>query len=60
MRARDAAELLMLAALWGGAFLFMRMGAGEFGPVALVAVRVSGAALLLVPLVALAATCAPC
>jgi drug/metabolite transporter (DMT)-like permease len=53
MRARDAAELLMLAALWGGAFLFMRMGAGEFGPVALVAVRVSGAALLLVPLVAL-------
>ncbi len=30
----------------------MRMGAGEFGPVALAAVRVTGAALLLVPLLA--------
>ena len=40
----------MLAALWGGSFLFMRMGAAEFGPVALSAVRVGGAALLLMPL----------
>jgi drug/metabolite transporter (DMT)-like permease len=52
VRGIDAAELLLLAALWGGAFLFMRMGAGQFGPVALVAVRVSGAALFLLPLVA--------
>jgi drug/metabolite transporter (DMT)-like permease len=53
MRLRDATELLSLAAVWGGSFLFMRMGAGEFGPVALAAVRVSGASLLLVPLLGL-------
>jgi len=52
MRSADVAELLALAALWGAAFLFLRMGAGAFGPVALIAVRVAGAALLLVPLVA--------
>jgi drug/metabolite transporter (DMT)-like permease len=52
MRAIDAAELVLLAALWGGAFLFIRMGAGQFGPVALVAVRVTGATLFLLPLVA--------
>src|SRR5689334_4543507 len=52
MRAVDAVELLVLAALWGAAFLFMRMGAGEFGPIALVAVRVTGSALFLMPLVA--------
>ena len=52
MRPRDVVELVALAALWGGSFLFMRMGAGEFGPVALVALRVAGAALLLLPLLA--------
>jgi len=52
MRSADVAELLVLAALWGAAFLFLRMGAGLFGPVPLIAVRVAGAALLLVPLVA--------
>ena len=52
MRPRDVAELVALAALWGGSFLFMRLGAGEFGPVALVALRVTGAALLLLPLLA--------
>jgi hypothetical protein len=25
-------DYLMLAALWGSSFLFMRMGAAEFGP----------------------------
>lgn len=43
-------ELIALAALWGASFLFMRMGAGEFGPVALSAVRVTGATLFLLPL----------
>ena len=52
MKARDQGELLTLAALWGGSFLFMRMAAGEFGAVALAAVRVAGAALLLLPLLA--------
>jgi drug/metabolite transporter (DMT)-like permease len=50
LRARDQGELLALAALWGGSFLFMRLGAGEFGAVALAAVRVAGAAVLLLPL----------
>jgi hypothetical protein len=38
---RDLGDLLLLAALWGASFLFMRMGAGEFGPLALSAVRVA-------------------
>jgi len=50
MRTSDIAELFSLAALWGGAFLFMRMGAAEFGPVALSAVRVIGASCVLLPL----------
>jgi drug/metabolite transporter (DMT)-like permease len=50
LRSSDLGELLLLAALWGASFLFMRMGAAEFGPIALVAVRVSGAALFLLPL----------
>ena len=53
MKARDAADLLLLGALWGASFLFMRMGAVEFGPLALVFVRVAGAAALLVPLLLL-------
>ncbi len=50
MTRRDTIDLLMLAALWGASFLFMRLGAAEFGPVALVFLRVAGAVLLLVPL----------
>lgn len=52
MRARDLAELLTLAALWGAAFLFMRLGAVDFGPAPLVFLRVAGASLLLLPLAA--------
>ena len=52
MRPRDIAELLALAALWGGSFLFMRVAVPAFGPIALVFLRVAGAALLLVPLLA--------
>ena len=50
MKTSDLGELIALAALWGASFLFMRMGAGEFGPVALAAVRVGGATLFLLPL----------
>jgi drug/metabolite transporter (DMT)-like permease len=53
LKPRDIAELIALAALWGGSFLFMRIAAPGFGPVALAAVRVAGAALCLVPLLAL-------
>lgn len=52
MRPRDTAELLLLAAIWGASFLFMRMAAPEFGAVALVAVRVGLAAAVLLPLLA--------
>ncbi|HJW10345.1 MAG TPA: DMT family transporter [Albitalea sp.] len=52
MKTSDLAELISLAALWGASFLFMRMGAAEFGPIALAAVRVIGATLFLVPLLA--------
>lgn len=47
---RDGAELVLLGALWGASFLFMRISAPSFGPVALVFVRVAGASLLLLPL----------
>ncbi|MBX3607578.1 MAG: DMT family transporter [Piscinibacter sp.] len=52
MRPADLGELFALAALWGASFLFMRLGAAEFGPVALAAVRVAGATLCLLPLLA--------
>lgn len=47
MRARDLIDLLLLAAIWGASFLFMRIAAPEFGPVPLIAVRVGIAALCL-------------
>jgi len=53
VKSSDLAELIGLAALWGASFLFMRMGAAEFGPVALSAVRVVGATLFLLPLLSL-------
>lgn len=49
VRGSDLIELLLLAALWGASFLFMRLGAVEFGPVALAGVRVIGASLFLLP-----------
>ncbi len=52
MTPRQTAELLGLSALWGASFLFMRLAAGEFGPVALTAVRVAIGALVLAPLLA--------
>ena len=52
MRPRDGVELLLLAALWGSSFLFMRLGAAEFGAAPLVFLRVAGAALALMPLLA--------
>jgi drug/metabolite transporter (DMT)-like permease len=52
MTCRDLRDLVLLGALWGSSFLFMRMGAAEFGPVALVFLRVAGAVLMLLPLLA--------
>jgi len=42
-------DYLMLAALWGSSFLFMRLGAGEFGPLATAWTRVCVATLFLWP-----------
>ncbi len=44
------AELIFLAALWGASFLFMRVAAPEFGPIALIELRVLIAAIFLVPI----------
>jgi drug/metabolite transporter (DMT)-like permease len=52
MKARDLTDLLLLAALWGASFLFMRIAVPQFGPVPLVAVRVAIAALALLPVLA--------
>jgi drug/metabolite transporter (DMT)-like permease len=40
-------RLLILAAIWGGSFLFMRIAANPFGPVALIEARVGFAAITL-------------
>ena len=42
-------ELVSLGAIWGGSFLFMRVAAPDFGPIALVEVRVALGALSLMP-----------
>ena len=52
MTRRDGTELVLLGAIWGAAFLFMRLGALDFGPLALVFIHVSGASLMLLPLLA--------
>lgn len=47
MRFKDFAALVALGAIWGGSFLFMRIAVPAFGPVALIAGRVSLAGLVL-------------
>ena len=49
MKLKDILDLLILSALWGASFLFMRIAAPEFGPVALIELRVAIAALFLLP-----------
>lgn len=49
MRRQDLWELLFLAAVWGGSFLFMRIAVPEFGPIVLIELRVGLAALFLLP-----------
>lgn len=47
MKPKDVAALILLAAVWGGSFLFIRMAVPSLGPVPLVAGRVVLAALAL-------------
>ena len=53
MKVRDIIDLLLLSALWGASFLFMRIAAPEFGPVVLAELRVAIAVLVLLPLLQL-------
>jgi drug/metabolite transporter (DMT)-like permease len=53
MKPRHLLELLALAAVWGASFLFMRVAAPEFGAAPMAALRVAGASLVLLPLLAL-------
>ena len=46
-------EFVLLAALWGASFLFMRLGAVEFGPVPTAFLRVFIGALFLLPILLL-------
>lgn len=53
MKPQNILQLLILAALWGASFLFIRVGVTDFGVAPLMALRVGiGAAFLLVVLVA--------
>ena len=51
MNGRDIFDFVLLAAIWGASFLFIRVAAPEFGPVALIGLRSGIAALCLLPLV---------
>jgi drug/metabolite transporter (DMT)-like permease len=42
-------ELVVLGAIWGASFLFMRIAAADFGPFALVEVRLALGAMILTP-----------
>ena len=50
MKAVDELSLVVLGGLWGGSFLFMRVAAPEFGPVALIAARLLCTSAVLLPL----------
>ena len=50
MRRNDLYTLLLLAAVWGGSILFMRVAVGELGPLPMMGLRTLGAGLLLLPL----------
>jgi drug/metabolite transporter (DMT)-like permease len=49
MKKRDIVELLLLAAMWGCSFLFMRIAVPQFGPVLLSELRLLLGGLVLLP-----------
>jgi drug/metabolite transporter (DMT)-like permease len=49
VKTRDLIDLLVLGAIWGASFLFMRVAAPEFGAIPLIAARVGIAAAFLIP-----------
>jgi len=50
LKRRDLVDLLMLAALWGGSFLFIRVAVAPFGAFPLMFLRTAIGALVLLPL----------
>ncbi len=48
MRPTDAGRLLVLAMLWGGSFIFMRVASPALGPIGTAWIRVTVAAICLV------------
>ena len=52
MKTRDLIDLLVLGAIWGASFLFMRVAAPEFGAIPLIAARVGIAAIFLIVVLA--------
>ena len=52
MKLRDLFDFTLLAALWGASFLFMRIAAPAFGPIAIADLRTAIAALVLLSLLA--------
>ena len=51
MRLKHLLELLLLSAVWGASFLFIKLAVPEFGAFALVFVRTAAAGLILLPMV---------
>ena len=49
LSARWMGEFVVLAALWGSSFLFMRLGASEFGPLPTAGLREALATVFLWP-----------
>lgn len=47
---RDYAELILLSAIWGSSFLFLRIAAPVLGPVFLIEMRVVSALIVLLPI----------
>ena len=47
---RDYIELLILSAIWGSSFLFLRIASPEFGPIFLIEMRVASGLVVLLPL----------
>jgi drug/metabolite transporter (DMT)-like permease len=51
LRPADLTLLVLLGAIWGGAFPLLKVATPQFGPIALIFVRVLTAAIVLLPLV---------
>lgn len=49
MAQADLLRFLLLAAIWGSSYMFMRIAAPGFGPLPMVMLRLAGAALLFLP-----------